>query len=63
MKKIDKVIEYFRNLREEGMVVGSGETSLGYNLETESPPVKKKRENKKYIYSKGLRSWWRQNTQ
>jgi hypothetical protein len=24
MKKIDKVIDYFRNLREEGMVVGTG---------------------------------------
>jgi hypothetical protein len=65
-KKIDKVIEAFRNYRnikeEIANVVGSGETSLGYKLETESPPVKKKRENKKYIFQKGLRKWWTQNT-
>lgn len=61
MNKTDKVIKYFRNLREDGMVVGSGETSLGYNLETESPPVNKKTKNKRYIYPKGLRSWWRKN--
>jgi hypothetical protein len=66
MNKIDKVIEAFRNYRnikeEIANVVGSGETSLGYKLETESPPVKKKRENKKYIFPKDLRKWWSQNT-
>lgn len=59
-KKIDRVIEAFRNyrnLREDGMgvsavgptnKVGDGEKSLGYNIQTGTPPVdlrKKKNRN------------------
>ena len=71
-KKIDKVIEAFRyyiSLKEEGaptMSVGAtGQTAFGYNVKTETPPVfgRKKGESNKYIYLKGLRRWWRQNTQ
>lgn len=67
--KLELVIESFRNyikLKEDGVVgggptmsVGNGEKSLGYNLENESPPIKRK---KKRIYIKGLRKWWKQNT-
>lgn len=65
MKKIDKVIQAFRKkLNEEGptMNVGSnyGETSLGFNTKTETPPVKNSK--KKYIYQKGLRKWWSKET-
>ena len=56
-KKIDRVIEAFRNyisLKEEGMgvsaigptnKVGDGEKSLGYNIQTGTPPVFKKKKN------------------
>ena len=45
-KKIDRVIEAFRNyriLKEDGaptMSIGAtGKTALGYNIQTETPPV------------------------
>lgn len=72
-KKIDKVIETFRNyitLKEEGMVVGptnnvgGGKIAGTPEADPGNPPVfKKKKENKKYIYQQGLRKWWRQNIQ
>ena len=49
MNKIDKLIELVRLLKEEGMgvsaiggptnKVGTGEQSLGYNIQTGTPPV------------------------
>ena len=57
MSKIDYLIEIIRSLKEESaptMSVGTGETSLGYNIRTETPPVRKKR-----IYlGKGSRKPW-----
>jgi len=56
--KIDKVIEIFRNhiyLKEDGAivtsgnVVGTGEKSLGFNLEKDTPPVD---------LGKGRRRYW-----
>ena len=46
MNKLDRLIEIVRYLKEEGMianVVGTGEKSLGFNLQTETPPVFKKK--------------------
>jgi hypothetical protein len=62
MKKIDKVIKYFRHLNEESMVVGNGENSLGFNLKTETPPVYPSKKKKRWIYVQKLRSWWNKNT-
>ena len=50
MNKIDKLIFTIRNLKEEGEgaianVVGDGEKSLGYNIQTGTPPVFKKKKN------------------
>ena len=44
MDKLDKLIQIIHNIKEEGEgsianVVGDGEKSLGYNIETETPPV------------------------
>jgi len=39
---IDKIIGIVRTLKEESAianVVGTGEKSVGYNIETETPPV------------------------
>ena len=59
MTKIDYILDVIRSLKEESstMFVGSGESSLGYNIKTETPPVHKKR--KKYIYGgQGSRKQW-----
>lgn len=57
--KIDRLIESVRKLKEEG-VSGIANTasssSLGFDPNTETPPVRKK----KRIYMKGMRSWWKQ---
>ena len=62
MDKVDKLIQLIRNLKEEGEI-SSGPTNasnaagLGFNPETETPPVRKK----KYAYlGKGSRSRWMQ---
>ena len=59
---LDKIINIIRTLNEEGEianVVGDGEKSLGYNIETETPPVWKGK--KKYAKGgKGSRKWWLQ---
>lgn len=59
MSKIDYLIEMIRSIKEDGaptMSVGTGESSLGYNVRTETPPVKKR---KKYLYGgKGSRKTW-----
>lgn len=64
MNKIDKVINYFRSLREEvsggpTMSVGTGKSSLGYNINTETPPVRKR---KKYATGgRNSRKLWLQD--
>jgi hypothetical protein len=55
---INKVIQIVRSLKEETAITNiAGSSSLGYNPETETPPVDKK---KKYIYppQKGYRKLW-----
>ncbi len=57
---IDKIIGIVRTLKEESAianVVGTGEKSVGYNIETETPPVNKRN---RYIYGKGFRRNWLQ---
>ena len=46
MDKVDKLIGIIRQLHEDGMsaganVVGNGEKSLGFNIQTGTPPVNK----------------------
>ena len=56
MKKIDRVIEIVRSLREDVPVNNvSGGAIAGTPQSGDDPPVKKK---KKYIYQKGLRKIW-----
>jgi len=45
--KINRIIDIIHQLREDGMsaganVVGNGEKSLGFNIQTGTPPVNKK---------------------
>jgi hypothetical protein len=66
MDKVDKLIQIIHIIKEEGEgaianVVGNGEKSLGYNIQTGTPPVWKK--DKKRTYAKGgknSRKWWLQ---
>lgn len=61
MDKVDRVIEYFRGIREEvsaptnalvhGKIAGTKEAG-------DDPPVRKRN---RFIYQSGLRKWWRQN--
>jgi len=59
---IDRIIDIIRSLKEDAaptMSVGTGEKSLGYDIETGTPPVDKKKKKKKYIYGgKGSRKMW-----
>ena len=57
--KIDRLIESVRKLKEEGVsgITNSvNSSSLGFDPNTETPPVRKRRR----IYMKGMRSWWKQ---
>ena len=64
---INKIIDIIHTLKEEGEgsianVVGNGEKSLGYNIETGTPPVFPSRKKKGYLKGgKGSRKWWLQN--
>jgi hypothetical protein len=66
MDKLDKLIQIIHNLKEEGEgaianVVGDGEKSLGYNIQTGTPPVWKTGKKKTYSKGgKGSRKWWLQ---
>jgi hypothetical protein len=57
--KLNRIISIIRKLNEEAMVSGptnaSNSSSLGFDPETETPPVRKK---KKYIFQIGLRRRW-----
>ena len=51
---IDRIIDIVRTLKEEGVVTNvTGSASLGFDPETESPPVKKKKK-KPPIIARGL---------
>ncbi|MFZ9353882.1 MAG: hypothetical protein ACO25L_03610 [Candidatus Nanopelagicales bacterium] len=55
---INKIIGIVRSLKEDTAITNvTGSSSLGYDPETETPPVKNK---KKYIYppQKGFRKLW-----
>ena len=57
MNKIDKLIQIIHTLKEEGSianVVGNGEKSLGYNIQTETPPVDLRKKNKWNIFFKDM---------
>ena len=59
--KLDRVIETFRKkIQEETgptMSVGTGEKSLGYNIDTDTPPVRKRK--RRHIFGgKGSRRLW-----
>lgn len=60
--KLDKIISRIKTIKEESVGVvptnASNSSSLGFDPETETPPVKKKKKVK-YIYQDKLRSWWR----
>jgi hypothetical protein len=66
MNKVDKLIQIIHTIKEEGEgsianVVGDGEKSLGYNIETGTPPVWKKVNKKTYAKGgKDSRRWWLQ---
>ena len=66
MNKVDKLIQIIHTIKEEGEgaianVVGDGEKSLGYNIETGTPPVWKKGEKKTCAKGgKNSRRWWLQ---
>jgi hypothetical protein len=58
MKKIDKVIEYFRSLREEAVVIPSSNVSQGNIAGTdENPPVRKRKKERKYLKGPGRAIW------
>jgi hypothetical protein len=50
MNKIDKLINLIHQLREDSAianVVGPGEKSLGFNIQTETPPVDLRRKKER----------------
>jgi hypothetical protein len=64
MNKLDKLIQIIHTLKEEGEianVVGDGEKSLGYNINTGTPPVFPSKKKKRYVKGgRGSRKWWLQ---
>jgi hypothetical protein len=57
MDKVNKLINLVRQLREDGAianVVGTGEKSLGFNIQTETPPVDLRRRRKWNPFFKNL---------
>ena len=54
INRLISIVRDYKILKEE-ITNTSGSSSLGFNPETETPPVKKK---KKYIYGKGYRKLW-----
>jgi hypothetical protein len=64
MNKLDKLIQIIHSLKEEGEianVVGDGEKSLGYNINTGTPPVFPSKKKKRYAKGgRGSRKWWLQ---
>jgi len=66
MNKLDRLIQIIHNLKEDGEgsianVVGDGEKSLGYNIQTGTPPVFPSKKKKRYAKGgRGSRKWWLQ---
>lgn len=57
---IDKVISILRSLKEEsGPTNVANAAGLGFDPNTETPPVFKKKKN--YLYMKGARKLWNGN--
>jgi len=57
MDKVDRLINAIRQLREDGAianVVGTGEKSLGFNIQTETPPVDLRKKPKWNPFFKNL---------
>jgi len=64
MDKLDRLIQIIHDLKEEGEianVVGDGEKSLGYNINTGTPPVFPSKKKKTHpTGGRGSRRWWLQ---
>jgi len=60
LMNIDKVISILRSLKEEsGPTNVANAAGLGFDPNTETPPVFKKKKN--YLYMKGSRKLWSRN--
>ena len=55
---IDRIIDIVHCYKEE-VTNTSGSASLGFDPETDTPPVSKKKK-KRYIYGKGYRKLWQE---
>jgi|TARA_B100000035_G_scaffold77944_1_gene65088 hypothetical protein len=55
---IDRIIDIVHCYKEE-VTNTSGAASLGFDPETDTPPVSKKKK-KRYIYGKGYRKLWQE---
>ena len=59
-KFINKIIGIVRSLKEEAPTMSMGAGGIAGSAEAgDEPPVKKKREKKKYIFMKGVRKTWK----
>ncbi len=57
---INKIIGIVRSLKEEAPTMSMGVGGIAGSAEAgDEPPVKKKREKKKYIFMKGVRKTWK----
>ena len=57
---INKIIGIVRSLKEEAPTMSMGAGGIAGSAEAgDEPPVKKKREKKKYIFMKGVRKPWK----
>jgi|TARA_A100001388_G_scaffold274862_1_gene259258 hypothetical protein len=57
---INKIIGIVRSLKEEAPTMNMGAGGIAGSAEAgDEPPVKKKREKKKYIFMKGVRKTWK----
>ena len=57
---INKIIGIVRSLKEEAPTMSMGAGGIAGSAEAgDEPPVKKKREKKKYIFMKGVRKTWK----
>ena len=55
---LDKIIGIIRTLNEEGAIANvTGSGGLGFDPETESPPVRKKKKERKYMKGPGRKVW------
>jgi hypothetical protein len=64
--KINRIINIIRQLKEEGAianVVGNGEKSLGFNIQTGTPPVNKRPPILARGLMQGSRTRWKQQSQ